>query len=306
MTGQLPDLVIIGAPKAGTTSLARWLSGHPQVRMSATKELSFFDEHFERGIGWYRSQLPEGGPGIVVGEATPTYLGDPLAPARVAATIPDAKFIAVLREPVSRAWSNYWFFCQLGVERRSWDAALRAARNGGDRTGYLTRGRYAEQLARWENAVGADRLLVLLFDDLLADPAQTFARVCRFAGVSDDAAPSSTGSVNPTSRPRSRQLQYLLHTSGIPQRSAVGRRLWRWNASGGPPPKLDERHAADLRRSFAQSNAALVERIGRSLPVSWGTDPNWHQLPGDEDPRNPQNVACRRVIAAEQTYPQPR
>jgi hypothetical protein len=274
--------------------------------MSATKELSFFDEHFELGIDWYRSQLPAGGPGIVVGEATPTYLGEPLAPARVAATIPDAKFIAVLREPVSRAWSNFWFFCQLGVERRSWDAALRAERNGGDKTGYLSRGRYAEQLARWDDAVAADRLLVLLFDDLLADPAQAFSRVCRFAGVRDDAAPSSTESVNPTSRPRSRQLQYLLHSSGIPQRSALGRRVWRWNASGGPPPKLDGRQAADLRRSFAESNAALVKRIGRSLPVSWEADSQRHQLPGDADPRNPQNVACRRVIGAQQTYPQRR
>jgi hypothetical protein len=273
MNPQVPDLVVIGAPKAGTTSLARWLSTHPQVRMSATKELSFFDEHFERGIHWYSSQLPASEPGVVVGEATPTYLGDPLAPARVAMTIPEAKFVAVLREPVSRAWSNYWFFCQLGVERRSWEAALRAEQEGADdRTGYLRRGHYAQQLARWDDAVGADRVLVLLFDDLLTNPSRIFSQVCRFAGVRDDVQPSSTRSVNPTSRPRSRQLQYLLHATGASQHTALGRRIWRWNASGGPPPMLDPQHARELRRSFAASNAALMERIGRSLPMSWAAE----------------------------------
>ncbi len=272
--GRLPDVVIIGAPKAGTTSLARWLSAHPQVRMSGTKELSFFDTHYERGTGWYRSQLPAGEPGVaglVVGEATPTYLGDRLAPARAAETLPSARFVAVLREPVSRAWSNYWFFCQLGVEHRTWEAALRDESCGGDAAGYLARGRYAEQLARWDAAVGADRLLVLLFDDLLADPVDVFARVCRFIGVRDDVAPPSTKSVNPTSRPRSRRLQYALHRSGLSQRSGLGHRLWQWNASGGRPPAMPAAEAAALRREFAAGNAALAQRLGRALPVSWAS-----------------------------------
>ncbi|MGB8651454.1 MAG: sulfotransferase [Mycobacteriales bacterium] len=270
VSGRLPDLVVIGAPKAGTTSLAQWLSQHPEVQMSATKELEFFDRHYERGTDWYRSQLPPGGDGIVVGEATPTYLGHPLAPARAAATIPDARYVAVLREPVSRAWSNYWFFCQLGVERRTWAAALRAEHRGRGSTDYLGRGRYAEQLARWDAAVGQEKLLVLLFDDLLADPVDVFARVCRFAGLRDDVQPSSTRSVNPTSRPRSRHLQYALHASGTSRRTTAGRRLWAWNAHGGRPPALAPDRAAQLRESFCASNAALAERLGRPLPACWG------------------------------------
>lgn len=269
--GQLPDLVVIGAPKAGTTSLARWLSGHPDVRMSATKELEFFDRYFARGVGWYRDQLPSGGPGTVVAEATPTYLGHPLAPARAAATLPSARYVAILREPVGRAWSNYWFFCQLGVERRSWEAALRAERRGQGPVDYLTRGRYAEQLARWDAVVDRDRLLVLLFDDLVADPAGVFAQVCRFAGVRDDVRPPSTRSVNPTSRPRSRRLQHALHVSGTSRRTELGRRAWAWNARGGRPPELPPAEAADLRRSFAGCNAALAERLGRALPDTWAS-----------------------------------
>lgn len=268
MTGQLPDLVVIGAPKAGTTSLAQWLARHPDVRMSATKELEFFDLHADRGLAWYRKQLPPGGPGLLVGEATPTYLGHPLAPARAAAALPTARFVAVLREPVSRAWSNYWFFCQLGVEGRSWEAALRAERRGAN-ADYLGRGRYAEQLARWDAAVGPDRLLVLLFDDLVADPGAVFAQVCRFVGVRDDLAPPSTGSVNPTSRPRSRLLQRALYVSRASRRTRLGRRVYTWNAQGSRPPAMPSAEAVALRRSFAEANAALAERLGRPLPATW-------------------------------------
>lgn len=268
MVGRLPDLVVIGAPKAGTTSLARWLSDHPDVRMSATKELEFFDLYFDRGLDWYAEQLPPGGPGLVVGEATPTYLGHPLAPTRAAQSLPAARFVAVLREPVSRAWSNYWFFCQLGLERRSWASAVRAERKGRG-PDYLGRGRYAEQVARWDAVVDPDRLLLLLFDDLVADPAGVFARVCRFAGVRDDVPPTSTRSVNPTSRPRSRHLQYALHATGLSRRSGPGRALWSWNARGGRPPTLPREAAAELRQRYAADNAALADRLGTALPAAW-------------------------------------
>lgn len=268
VTGSLPHLVVLGAPKAGTTSLASWLSQHPQVRMSATKELEFFDRWYQRGVPWYREQLPPPGP-YVVGEATPTYLGHPLAPQRAAETLlPEARFVAVLREPVSRAWSQYWFFCMLGVERRSWSAALRAEGRGPKRPDYLGRGQYAEQLARWDRAVGPDRLLVLLFDDLVTDPAGTYAQVCRFAGVADDIRPPSTDSVNPTFRPRHRTLQYALRNTRL-ARLPWGRRVWMWNAHGGRPPQLDPDEARRLRGRFIGDNARLAARIGRQLPASW-------------------------------------
>lgn len=270
MTGRLPDLVVIGAPKAGTTTVAAWLAEHPQLAMSATKELEFLDEHFDRGVEWYRSQLPDVGADRVVGEATPSYLGHREAPWRAAQVLPEARFVAVLREPVSRAWSNYWFFRALGVERRSWPHALRAEAEGRarPRADYLGRGRYAEQLERWDAAVGADRLLVLLFDDLQADPAGVFAQICRFAGVRDDVLPHSTESVNPTPKPRSAALQWALHESRA-SRTRPGRALWRWNAYGGRPPALDAAEAAALRARFADDNRRLEIRLGRPLPASW-------------------------------------
>lgn len=256
---RLPDLVVVGAPKAGTTTLAAWLAEHPQVAVSATKELEFLDVHFDRGLDWYRAQLPTAGPGTVVAEATPTYLAHPLAPARAADVLPDTRFVAVLREPVARAWSQYWFFRMLGVERRSWAAS---------QEWHLGIGRYPEQLARWDAAVGRDRLLLLLFDDLQADPAALFAQVCRFAGVRDDVLPVSTAAVNPTQRPRSGALQWALRDSGA-GRTRLGRRAFLWNAAGGPPPVLDAAEAARLRAGLAEERAALEERLERPLPASW-------------------------------------
>lgn len=265
---RLPDLVVVGAPKAGTTTLAAWLAAHPQVAVSATKELEFLDRNWHRGLDWYRAQLPDAAPDQLVAEATPAYLSAPGAAERAAQLLPDARFVAVLREPVARAWSNWCFFRWLGVERRSWPAALRAERQGRSAAGYLRLGRYAEQLAAWDAAVGRDRLLVRLFDDLQADPVGLFGEVCRFAGVRDDVVPTSTGAVNPTGRPRSGTAQWALVASRL-ARTRPGRRVFDWNAAGGRPPRLEPDEAARLRAEFAEDNRRLEQRLGRALPASW-------------------------------------
>ena len=270
MTGRLPDILIIGAPKAGTTTIARWLADHPQVAMSAPKELEFLDKNFARGLDWYRGQFPEVEPSVRLGEATPTYLFDPHAPTRAATNLPDTRFIAVLREPVSRAWSNYWFFRSLGVERRTWGRAIAAETSHRDapHPHYLDRGRYADQIARWDAAVGADRLLVLLFDELRADPVGLFSRICRFAGVRDDVVPPSTASVNPTHRPKVPALQWMLRDSGAARRS-VGQRLWQWNLQSTERARLDPAQLHRLQALFVADNRRLEERLGRPLPDSW-------------------------------------
>jgi Sulfotransferase domain len=270
VTCRLPDLVIIGAPKAGTTSLAHWLSEHPQVAMSSTKELEFLDENYHRGLEWYRRQLPDVHGDAVVGEATPTYLADHRAPIRAAEALPQTRFVAILREPVARAWSSYWFFRALGVERRSWRRALAAEASGRahERADYMARGRYADQIARWDAAVGRDRLLLLLFDDLRADPVGVFAEICRFAGVRDDVVPASTASVNQTPRPRAPMLQWALRATRTSFHEP-GRRLWEWNLRSGRRPVLDRAEARALQAEFLDDNRRLERRLGRPLPASW-------------------------------------
>src|SRR5260221_5257590 len=113
----LPDFIIIGAAKAGTTSLYGWLSGHPYVSPASTKEVHFFDYNFFRGKDWYRTHFPlerdraafaqEHGRPFLTGEASPSYVSHYWAPRRIAAMLPDVKLIMLLRNPVDRAYSQF-------------------------------------------------------------------------------------------------------------------------------------------------------------------------------------------------------
>ena len=139
----LPSFLIIGAQRAGTTSLFRYLLAHPDVAGPSggdpavwwAKELHFFDEKFAKGVDWYRSFFPlsatrkryrKRGHDLQTGEATPYYLFHPAVPARVAATIPDVRLIVLLRDPVERAYSHYQMMSRTGREELGFEEALAA------------------------------------------------------------------------------------------------------------------------------------------------------------------------------------
>jgi hypothetical protein len=128
--GGLPDFVIIGAHKCGTTSLYHSLTRHPHVEGAATKELEFFNRHFDKGIEWYRRCFPrprwKDGRRSITGEATPYYLFHPHAAKRMAEVVPRARMIVLLRNPVDRAYSHYHHRTRLGRETRSFEEAIEA------------------------------------------------------------------------------------------------------------------------------------------------------------------------------------
>lgn len=268
MPARLPDLVVIGAPRSGTTTLVQWLRAHPGAAVSDRKELEFFDLYHHRGLDWYLSQLPQEPGDRVVVEGTPTYLSDAHAPDRIAAELPATRFVAVLREPVARAWSQYWFFVQLGLEGRTWQQVVAAELRdpeSRDGTGCLWRGRYGEQLARWERLVGRDRVHVLLLEDLVQDPDAALAGVCEVAGLPALPAPGRS-SVNPTRLPRSRALQRALHSD---RAGRARRALFSWNGHGRPVPALPESEQRRLAPLFAPDLHRLEDWLGRPLPASW-------------------------------------
>jgi len=201
-----PDFLIIGAQKGGTTSLYSILSQHPQVDEAWKKEIHYFDLRYRRGWPWYRAHFParaalQRGGRRWSGEATPYYLFHPHVPRRVREDLPDIKLIALLRDPVARAYSHYNHLVRLGHEPLSFEEAVRRE---GERLGdamstlerdewaysaelrnysYLARGRYADQLERWWAAFPREQLLVLKSEDFYQRPQEIFPKVLDFIGL---------------------------------------------------------------------------------------------------------------------------
>jgi hypothetical protein len=206
-----PNFLIIGTAKGGTTSLYECLVEHPAVGRSFEKEPRYFDANYQRGASWYRSHFPLTtfrrsvrrrygvDPGVF--EATPYYLLHPLVPARVRRDYPSMRLIAVLRDPVARAYSHYSHQVRMGHESRTFAEAIACEeellapeleRMLADESydsrpyrlfSYVTRGLYLDQLERWLRVFPREQLLVLASEDLFERPAETLPAVLRFLGL---------------------------------------------------------------------------------------------------------------------------
>jgi hypothetical protein len=201
-----PDFLIIGAARCGTTSLFHYLARHPQVVVPGRKELHFFDRHYERGLDWYlqcfaRTDGAGGSPASIRGEATPSYVFYPHAVPRISADVPDVKLIALLRNPVDRAYSQYWHMVRLGHESLSFEDAVarEPERLAGElertevdagytsealvRHSYLARGVYADQIERVFRHFPPGRVKILKSEDLYTDAQQVLDEVTGFLGI---------------------------------------------------------------------------------------------------------------------------
>jgi hypothetical protein len=207
----MPDFIVIGAQKSGTSSMFAYLRQHQQIVRPLFKEPYFFDRHYQRGLHWYGCNFPSRntisrlndrfGLAHLTFEATATYVFDPQVPARIARDIQTRKFIVLLRNPVERAISAYWHARRMGRETRSLDEALESdlrryqeekafedgagPRPQGDppRPAYLRRGIYAESISRWQSMFSPEDLLVLQSEAMFANPRATMARVFGFLGL---------------------------------------------------------------------------------------------------------------------------
>ncbi|GAB7051339.1 sulfotransferase domain-containing protein [Catenuloplanes indicus] len=211
----LPDFLIIGTKRGGTTSLWNYLIQHPLVpRLFPawnTKTSHYFEENWHRGEAWYRSHFPTErhrrrlerrfGAAPKVGEAAPLYMFHPLVPARVQTLMPSVRLIVLLRDPVERAWSHWKERRTEGHEPLGFAEALAAEpeRTAGERERliadpnlfsepfdwwtYRARGRYLEHLEPWLVRFPREQLLVLPSEALYRDPAATYARVLEFVGL---------------------------------------------------------------------------------------------------------------------------
>ncbi len=195
----LPTLVIAGAQKCGTSTLHRLLRSHPQVFMSVPKELHYFDRYWRRGLDWYSSQFTPGPEHLHAGESTPVYLYRPAARRRMMTSLPDAKIVVALRDPVKRAYSHYWHSKRLEVDAAvSFEQALeleasRVAekiKKNRSRYSYLDRGHYIDQLLDLGQVYGPEQLHIILLEDLIADRVGCLERLFAFLDIST--GPAST------------------------------------------------------------------------------------------------------------------
>ena len=195
-----PDFLCIGAQKAGTTTLHVLLRHHRDIFVPDVKETHFFTRHFDQPLSWYQRHFSGARPGQSVGEVTPYYLFHPAAPARIAAQLPTARLIVLLRDPVERALSGYFHAKRHGMEPLPIDDALEAEaerlrdaerelHTPGKRHlahewhSYLARSRYDVQLARYRALFPASQLLIVRSEDLFTAPVPIWDRIQAFLGL---------------------------------------------------------------------------------------------------------------------------
>ncbi len=209
----LPDFLIVGAQRSGTTSMFKTLVQHPLVvRPFLRKGVHYFDKHYDQGLDWYRGHFPvsatsrlrrlrTGRP--LTGESSPYYLFHPLAGERIARDLPDVRLIVMLRDPVERAYSGHSHELARGFETEPFERAveLEPERIAGERErmlaepgyesdewqhhAYVTRGHYRDQLVAIETLVGRERLLAVDSQDFFTDPEPAYGQVLRFLGLPD-------------------------------------------------------------------------------------------------------------------------
>lgn len=199
----LPSFLILGTAKGGTTSLHRYLEKHPGVSPTLKKEIHFFDANFSKGLLWYRSHFPLKYKKLIAGDSTPFYLLYPHAPKRAFETIPQAKLIVLLRNPIERAYSlhNMNLMRPDVNETLSFEDAIKAeperlsgemekmmadesyASFNYERYSYLTGGLYLEQVKSWHNFFPKEQMLVLKSEDLFQDSSAIYQKVLKFLNL---------------------------------------------------------------------------------------------------------------------------
>jgi Sulfotransferase domain len=305
---RLPDTFIIGAPKSGTTSLYEWLRGHPEVFMTAVKEPCYFSRdlaadksgNFLRyGADRERYLALFGGAATAqrVGEASTRYLYSRDAPRLIADEVGDARIVAILRNPVDFIASLHAHKLAGGTEDlESLEAALDAEddRHAGRRipadsnphlATYRDRARFGEQLPRWIDTFGRDRVHVMVFEETVADPAPHFRRLLEFLGVDPDYRPDTFAAHNVAHGARGGLLRKLARTRAVQfvawrvlpavigdaRTRALSRRVGhsklrrRATARAEVPAALRQRLEAELRPDVDRLSALL----GRDLGALW-------------------------------------
>jgi hypothetical protein len=292
---RLPDFIIAGAQKSGTTSLHNYLARHRQVYLPMhPQELHFFDHdpHFRQGMSYYQPFFePAEAEQISLGQTSPLYIYDPKVPPRIVNVLPQVKLIFILRNPVDRAYSHYWHSVKKGYESLSFEEALKTepTRLKQDfesrrRYSYVDRGYYCRQLERFLQHFAREQLLILLTEDLSQETAKIIDQCCDFLAIESQGREIATGLQekhwNTSGRPRIAHLQRL--TAPWRSKSAlIDKLIWqidRLNLKQIRYPAMKPTTQAELEATFAAENARLATLFDLDLSAWSKSEPRSHQI----------------------------
>jgi hypothetical protein len=295
MDAGMPDFFVIGHQKCGTTALYYMLHEHPQIFLSEYKEPRFFAPELRpplaretpdrpQTLERYLALFGQASPGQLVGDTSPQYIRSPTAAERIAALAPNARIIAILREPADYLRSYHQQMVISHVEPEKDFARALALEEGRRRDAaadgsflppqhlYSEHVRYVEQLQRFEARFGRSRMLLIVYDDFRRDNETTMRTVQRFLDI-DDTLPLNVVRTKPMPAVRSMRVHRL--------RNLIGRVRPEWMPSGplggvarrlaySPAELPDEGLMRELRHRFKPEVVALSEYLDRDLVALWG------------------------------------
>lgn len=275
MIFKMPQFLIIGTQKAGTSWLELVLGQHPRIYMPG-KQLHFFDQNYGRGSDWYARQFPSNlASGVLAGEKTTEYFDTKYVartPVRIAESFDEVKMILILRDPVERAISSVRHHIMRGLEPYTEDieGALFADLERKDGYRYIERGMYSLQLGEYLNNFDREEILTLIYEeDVLAQPEASLEKVCLFLGIESYSFRDLSQRVNsqalsvPSIR-LSRYLRTIPNARGIVRRIDNFMKLNEWTLSVSDDVKKR------LRLFYQDDTRNLAELLGRDLP-NWAT-----------------------------------
>lgn len=267
----LPNLIIIGAMKCGTSSMHNYLDAHPEISMSRQKELNFFsfDRHWQRGEDWYGRHFSS--TASIRGESSPSYSKFPKVPhvpERMKTLIPSAYFIYLVRDPIPRIVSHYMHLRDGDKENRSLNEAL--SQFEGNQ--YIDCSRYHMQLEQYLAHFAQSQILVVSTEQLKANRQKTLQEVFRFLNVDESFRSPHHDAIYHVSKPRGafwRTVERSRFARSI--RPYVPRSIVYWAARRGPeprtaePPSLDGRLREALRDYLREDVERLRSQVGRDF-----------------------------------------
>ena len=285
----LPNFIICGTQKGGTTSLYYYLEEHPQIFMSPKKEVHYFDLNYHRGIEWYKKHFKNAtSKHKAIGEASPSYMYFEEVPERIHEVLPDVKLIFILRNPVDRAYSHYWHEVKLGYEWLSFEDAIRVEKErlanediiNRRHYSYLDRGKYIEQIKRFRKYFSNDQMLILITEELKSNPDFIMQQIFEFLQINPNFKSELwyNRKANIGKKPRIKKLQLIrgrLHrvqTYYFPQLAffinPIIYAIDMINSTKGYP-KMSSETRKFLVKYFKPYNIKLEKYLGKKLDL-------WH------------------------------